>query len=127
MSVLNDTEFWSLARLGFLLYSRERLQEAGAVFHGLIQLDPQASYCWYALGLVRRKQGDVRSAIESLNRAVGADQTFWEARVALAEVLRENGYAQDAMEVLKPVTKAPSTRSSAVRRGKTLWRCWSRR
>lgn len=121
---LDDTEVWSLSRLGFLLYTRERLEEAAAVFHGLLQLRPKDAYCWYALGLVRRDQEAFRGAVECLNQAVACDDAFWAARVALAELLRENGYPQDAAAVLEPVARAGELDEPAVRRGRTLWRCW---
>jgi tetratricopeptide (TPR) repeat protein len=121
--MLDDTELWSLSRLGWLLYSRERLEEAAAIFHGLLQLRPQAAYCWYALGLVRRDQGDFRGAVECLNQAIGCDSQQWPARVALAELLRGNGYNQDASAVLEPVTRAVAG-DAAVRRGQALFRCW---
>jgi tetratricopeptide (TPR) repeat protein len=121
---IDDTELWSLSKLGFVLYSRERLNRAGALFHGLVQLRPQAAYCWYALGLVRRDQGAFREAVESLNQAVSCDGRFWKARVALAELLHANGYDQDARAVLEPLLDASVSADRAVRRGRTLWRCW---
>jgi tetratricopeptide (TPR) repeat protein len=121
---LDDTELWSLSRLGFLLYSRGRLEDAAAIFHGLLQIRPKAAYCWYALGLVRRDQEAFRGAVECLNQAVACDGQFWAARVALAELLRQNGYAQDASAVLEPVTRATEIDVPAVRRGRALWRCW---
>ena len=123
---LDDTEYWSLARLGFLLYSRRRLEQAAAIFHGLLQLRQQDRYCWYALGLVRRDQGAFRGAVECLNHALACDKTFWQARVALAELLREQGYLQDATAVLEPVVQAPTADHAAVRRGQALWRSWRR-
>lgn len=121
---LDDTEVWSLCRLGYVLYARERFGEAAAIFHGLVQLRPRSAYPWYALGLVRREQGDFRGAVESLNQAIACDQRFWEARVALAELLRGHGYPQDANAMLEPVTRAAEADHPAVRRGQTLWRCW---
>lgn len=121
---LDETEFWSLTRLGFLLYSRRRLDRAAAIFHGLLQLRPQEAYCWYALGLVRREQGAFRGAVECLNQAVACDGNFWQARVALAELLRGQGYTQDATAVLEPVSKAANTDDEAVRRGQVLLRRW---
>ncbi len=121
--MLDDLELWSVAKLGFVLYSRERLEEAAAIFHGLLQLRPRWPYGWYALGLARRDQGDLRGAVESLNQAVSHDAQFWEARVALAELLYANGYKQDAATMLQPVLNADAAHA-AVRRGQTLWRCW---
>jgi tetratricopeptide (TPR) repeat protein len=121
---LDGTELWSLSRLGFLLYSRGRLTEAAAIFHGVIQLRPDAAYCWYALGLVRRDQDAFRGAVECLNHAVACDAHFWAARVALAELLREHGYLQDASAVLEPVIEASERDSLSVRRARALARCW---
>lgn len=121
---IGETEVWSLSRLGFLFYSRGRLERAAAIFHGLLQVVPRNAYCWYALGLVRRDQGDFRGAVECLNQAVGCDGRFWKARVALAELLRKNGYGQDALAVLEPVRQAMDSDDAAVRRGQALWRCW---
>ncbi len=123
---LDDTEVWSLARLGFLFYSRGRYEEAGAIFHGLVQVRPSNAYSWYALGLVRHEQGAFRGAVESLNQAVSCDPQMWRARAALAELLYQNGYKQDAGAVLEPMLQpsAPAD-DRAVRRGRVLWRCWN--
>ncbi|QDG51653.1 tetratricopeptide repeat protein [Persicimonas caeni] len=123
---LDDVEAWSLSRLGFLFYSRGRLAQAAAIFHGLLQLRPRGAYQWYALGLVRRDQGDFRGAVESLNQALSCDANLWPARVALAELLRGQGYAQDAAAVLAPLVRSGDSSTPAVRRGRALWRCWQR-
>ncbi|MFP4597412.1 MAG: tetratricopeptide repeat protein [Persicimonas sp.] len=122
----DDTEVWSLARLGFLFYSRGRLEEAGAIFHGLVQIRPVNAYSWYALGLVRREQGAFRGAVECLNEAISCDPKMWRARAALAELLYAHGYKQDAGAVLEPLLgpSAPAD-EPAVRRGRVLWRCWN--
>jgi tetratricopeptide (TPR) repeat protein len=126
---LDDTEIWSLSRLGYLLYSRGRLDEAASIFRGLLHLQPRLAYGWYALGLIRRDQGDPRNAAESLQRAINSDPTLWAARLALAELLFQNGRRADAQTILKPLldaspaTDQPST-DPAVRRGQTLWKCW---
>lgn len=124
---LDATEVWSLSRLGFLFYSRGRLAEAAAIFHGLRQIQPREAYHWYAMGLIRRDQGDFRGAVESLNQAIGCDGELWAARVALAELLRGQGYGQDATAVLQPVVQATESNDAAVRRGRALWRSWQKR
>lgn len=122
---LDETEVWSLSKFGYVLYSRRRLAESGAIFDGLVQLRPSNAYCWYGLGLVRREQGDFRGAVESLNEAVKRDPRMWRARVTLAELLRAHGYRDDANNVLSPILQASAPEEAPVRRGQTLWRCWN--
>lgn len=121
---LDSIEVWSLSRLGFLFYSHGRLVEAAAIFHGLRQLRPREPYHWYAMGLIRRDQGDFRGSVESFNQALGYDPSFWVARVALAELLKGQGYAQDATVVLEPLVRDATSTVPAVQRGRALWKCW---
>lgn len=128
--ILNDTEIWSLSRLGLLLYLREHLDEAAAIFRGLLHLQPRLPYSWYVLGLIRRDQGDASEAAQALKHALSCDAEFWAARVVLAELFYQNGRPSEAQKILKPVLSArPSEDASAdaaIRRGRALWGCWRR-
>lgn len=121
---LTDTETWSLARVGFLYYLHRRLEDAAALFGGLTELRPDHAYGWYALGLVRREMGDFRGAVEALNQAVSVDGAMWPARLALAELLYDSGYVDDARAVLEPADapNAPDVRE--VQRGRVLLERW---
>lgn len=128
--ILNDTEIWSLSRLGFLLYRREHFDEAGAIFYGLLHLQPRLPYGWYVLGLIRRDQGDASEAAQALQHALSCDAEFWAARVVLAELYYQNGRPSEAQKILKPILSArPSedlAATAAIRRGRVLWGCWQR-
>jgi|GEM_PF-2444922 len=126
--ILNDTEIWSLSRLGLLLFEREHFDEAAAIFGGLLHLQPRLPYSWYVLGLIRREQGDVGEAAQALKNALSCDAEFWAARVVLAELFYQNGRGAEAQKILKPVLGARAFADApavdAIRRGRALWRCW---
>jgi len=126
--ILNDTEIWSLSKLGFVLYMREHHEEAAAIFRGLLHLQPRLPYSWYVLGLIRRDQGDAGEAAQALKHALSCDAEFWAARVVLAELFYQNGRPGEAQAILKPILGArisqDATRDAAIRRGRALWKCW---
>ncbi|TDP75273.1 tetratricopeptide repeat protein [Bradymonas sediminis] len=128
--ILNDTEIWSLSKLGFVLYMREHHEEAAAIFRGLLHLQPRLPYSWYVLGLIRRDQGDAGEAAQALKHALSCDAEFWAARVVLAELFYQNGRPGEALTILKPILGArrtqDATRDAAIRRGRALWKCWQR-
>lgn len=126
--ILNNTEVWSVSRLGYVLYLREHLDEAAAIFRGLLHLQPRLPYGWYILGLIRRDQGHASEAAQALKHALSCDAEFWVARVVLAELFYTNGRPGEAREILKPVLGAPlsqdASTDAAIRRGRALWMCW---
>lgn len=127
--ILDDTEIWSISRLGHVLFSRGRLDEAVALFHGLLHLDPRSAYAWYMVGLIRQERADVAGAAKALQNALSCDARHWPARVALAELLFRNGRRTDADAALRPLLDAPPGETNpdlaaALRRGRALWACW---
>jgi Flp pilus assembly protein TadD len=64
-----------VAELGFGLAEQGRNEEAITIFEGLAALAPATSYFQSALGALKLRTGDLRSALIHLNAALTADPT----------------------------------------------------
>jgi len=122
---LSETEVWSICKLGYQLYTRERYEDARKLFDGLAALDDTLGYPWHALGLIARDTDDPARAAECFRRRLDIDPDAGESRVSLAELLYEFGRPQEALEVLHHFARHPDDDSEAARRGRVLRRRWS--
>lgn len=122
-------EIWSLSRLGYTLYLHQRLEDAQAIFSGLLYLRPDFVYGWYITGLIRRDLGELSAAARALEFALSCDPKHLPARLALAELRHQLGELPAAQELLRPLILKPDPKPhtlerAALRRAKTLWRRW---
>lgn len=122
---LSENEIWSVCKLGYQLYVRERYDDARAIFEGLATLDETLGYPWHALGLIARKRDNPSRAAECLRTRLDLDPEAGESRVALAEVLYESGRPDEACELLAPFARTPDDDSEHARRGRVLLERWS--
>ena len=120
---LTDDETYAVCKLGYQLYTRDRLDEAAEIFDGLVALDDTLGYPWHALGLIARRRGDAPRAIDCFQRRLELDPRAADSRVALAETLFEHGYRTDAAELLRHFRRADDE-SAAARRGRVLLDRW---
>ncbi len=111
---LDAEEFWSIARLGHVLFEQEEYDEARAIFEGLTTLKPQAPYPWEALGWIASARDEHGRAIEFLKHAVklGAGP---EASLRLAEEWMKAGQPNDALNALRGLTNALGTIGARAR------------
>lgn len=122
---LSETEIWSICKLGYQLYTRERYEDARTLFEGLVALDDSLGYPWHALGLIARDSENPSRAVECFRRRLEIDPDAGESRVALAELLYESGRPSKAIEALDHFARHPGDDSEAARRGRVLRERWS--
>lgn len=105
---IDAEEFWSIARLGHLLFEQEKYDQAREVFEGLTAVQAQESYPWEALGWIASEQGEYPRAIEFLRHAIklGAGA---ETSVRLAEELMKEGNFKDASVALQRPARLQNT------------------
>ncbi|MBA2661944.1 MAG: tetratricopeptide repeat protein [Bradymonadaceae bacterium] len=123
---LTELESWSIARLGYLYYSREHFTEAEAIFAGLATLCPHDHYCWHVLGLIARRQKSHIQSVQYFQHALKLAPDAYASRVAMAETLFEAGQIREAREALATLQNHPQPAPEAVRRGQVLWARWSK-
>jgi tetratricopeptide (TPR) repeat protein len=63
----------ALFNLGMMLSDQQKLAEAAALLHRFVDLMPDSSHGWTALGVAQSRGGDVRAAMTSLERALEID------------------------------------------------------
>lgn len=126
---LNDTEIWTLCKLGYQLFAREKYRESAKIFRGVLALDSTRPYPWHALGLIAKEQGDLQRAVDCFQKRLELEPEADDTRVSLAETLYEHGYKNDAVEVLQPLThkSGADAQTAAVRRGRVLLKQWTGR
>lgn len=125
MPTLDDDEVWSVCKLGYQLYVRERYDEAAKIFNGLVSLDDSLGYPWHALGLIARKQGDVQRAVDCFRKRLDLEPDASETRLSLAETLDRHGYREDAADVLAHFSRHADDESPAAIRGRALLERWT--
>lgn len=98
---------WTLERLGHLLYTRGRYDQAAPVFDGLAQLFPDRHYPWYALGMIAQKKGNEALACDYLRHALQLAPADAPTRLALAELELRRGDKQAALTALRGIERSP--------------------
>lgn len=63
----------ALFNLGMMLSDQQKLTEAAALLHRFVDLVPDSSHGWTALGVAQSRGGDLRSATTSFERALEID------------------------------------------------------
>lgn len=94
---------WTIERLGHILYTRGRYDQATAIFEGLTQLAPEVHYPWYALGLIARKRGNDALAADYLKHAMQLAPQDSSIKLALAELEIRRGDKSAAMQALQNI------------------------
>lgn len=117
---LDAEEFWSIARLGHLLFEQGEYDEARAVFEGLTAIRSQEPYPWEALGWIASAEQEPQRAVEFLRHAVklGAGP---ETSVRLAEELMKLREIAEASQILQRA--AQSDTAIGLRARAILRRC----
>lgn len=100
---LEHTQYWSIANLGFQHFERGRLEDAHAVFEGLITVDPQEDYAWRMLGEIAHKQNKLAEAIDYLQQAIQRNANDPGHRVVLAQVYLQAEQPDEAWALLSPL------------------------
>jgi tetratricopeptide (TPR) repeat protein len=75
-----------LLSLGEVEMRRGHLAGARDAFRRVVEIDPGNDRAWAALGLLAARMGDIAAARETLDKALQANGTLFEARVVRAEI-----------------------------------------
>jgi Flp pilus assembly protein TadD len=78
-------DYVSLYNLGAALAGQGKSEEATAVFHKIVQLNPEDSRSWNALGTAMESAGDWQHAQNSYQHALAIDENNCDARFNLAQ------------------------------------------
>jgi tetratricopeptide (TPR) repeat protein len=100
-------------RLGNLLMAHELNAEAAACFRQAASIGERSRRV-ANLAMALRLEGDADGALEALTRAIGADGRTPANRLALAEILRERGEFEQAIEHLEAATEGTPAESAAA-------------
>lgn len=84
----------SMATLGDLLLHARRFDEAGALLHQALRIDPKSVQANVSLGLVRLRQNDPADAKRLLKKATELDDKNWLAHFQYAFVLSREGMTE---------------------------------
>src|SRR5204862_7657115 len=82
-------------------HQAQDVDTAIAAYRGVLELQPDFARARYLLGLLLRDRGDQADAVEQLTLAVRAAPAFVEARAALANLTREAGRCDEAIELCR--------------------------
>lgn len=121
--MISDLETWTIARVGYLYFERERLDASETIFFGLVTLQPRHAYSWYILALISLRKKQTQQAFGYLQHVLKLDPAFHEARLTLAENLLLGGHTKDARTLLEPLWNADDDHAS--RRARVLLKRWS--
>jgi len=94
-----------VAELGYGLAEQGRNDEAITIFEGLAALAPATAYFQSALGALKLRTGDLRSALIHLNAALNADPSDPSALANRGEVLMLLGQRDAAVSSLQGVLR----------------------
>lgn len=90
----------ALLNLGMMLSDQRKLPEAAALLHRFVDLVPDSSHGWTALGVAQSRDGDVRGATTSLGRALEIDpQNAYALRNLGSLLVKES--PQEALSILE--------------------------
>lgn len=92
-------------KMGRNLEEAGRLEEALAAYRQALELDPQWSYPWLRLGLVHRGLGQPDLSLEALENAYRLGAGNHRIRANLAAALAEAGRAEEALRLLRDLTR----------------------
>ncbi len=89
--------------LGLAYLEKNKLNEAGAEFHKLIDLAPDNPMGYANLGLVYLRQGEYDEAVEQLQEAIILDPENADIHLLLAKVHEVNDQLDQSLRVLKNI------------------------
>lgn len=90
--------------LGEVLFAEKRLFDAAGAFEQAVQVDPGLALAWYNLGYTARRLGDLPRAREAWRRYLALRPEDLDARLGLAETLRDLGEREAAIEAFETFT-----------------------
>lgn len=91
----SEPEIHAVRTLARILLLEGRLQDAMAMFRGVVEIRPADPWSHLALGVIHRQAGRLEEAVTELDEALRLNPQFLEAAVTLGEVhlLRNDGQA----------------------------------
>jgi predicted TPR repeat methyltransferase len=95
----------SLIDEGAAHHEAGRLDRARASYERVLQRDPENAEALALLGLIERTDGNLDAAVELLQRAVTADDSWWSYHNDLGEALFQVGRFDDAIGPLQRATE----------------------
>jgi tetratricopeptide (TPR) repeat protein len=87
-----------LLELGEVELRRDHLNGARDAFRRVVEVDPGNDRAWAALGLLAARAADIASARDSLDKALQANGTLFEARVVRAQITLADGHPDTAVQ-----------------------------
>jgi tetratricopeptide (TPR) repeat protein len=90
-----------LLELGEVELRRDHPNGARDAFRRVVEVDPGNDRAWAALGLLAARAGDIASARDSLDKALQANGTLFEARVVRAQITLADGHPDTAVQELQ--------------------------
>lgn len=107
-------------------YQAGRLQEAAQWVQQLIQLDAGNAQHHYALGEIRRRQGQADAALAAYRRALELAPTHAEAHYSLALLLRDHGQQAEAIGHFEAaIAQQPQHQQAHLQLGNLLLAGWA--
>lgn len=98
-----------------------RFEEALALFHQMLQLDPQDAKAYALIGMIQLAMGDYANASGVLVQATELNPNLWEAHRNLAFVLNELACYEDALQACeKALRLRPGDTQTYVLKAKAL-------
>lgn len=121
---LTQGQSYSIAQLGHQFLRHGQTAQARAIFEGLITVQGDWWYGWYALGSLLEKEGEIDLSVQYLDYACRLAPQRAELRVRLAEVCWRDGRQKEALAALEPLSKL---QGKDGRRARALHRAWTHR
>ncbi|MFO0727424.1 MAG: tetratricopeptide repeat protein [Myxococcota bacterium] len=109
-------ELYFIAQQGYTLFLNGKIQDAQAVFEGLVAIDPRNDYYYRALGVVCHRRGDAEKAIRHFTNALKVDPRSVAAYVNRAEVHISRRDFVNALEDLDRGIRASRTLDDPITR-----------
>jgi tetratricopeptide (TPR) repeat protein len=97
----NELKNRNLFSYGNILLELDRFEESIAIYEVLNEKSPKWSCPWRHKGEAYWKKGDLEEAVKALEKAIETRETHYDAYVMLAEVLRDQGKYEEALETLE--------------------------
>ncbi|MBI1789374.1 MAG: tetratricopeptide repeat protein [Acidobacteria bacterium] len=118
---LTKEHIQAIAVLGFNAYEQGRSEEARSLFHGLTTLDDNAYYGYAGLGAMALRDGDLRSAIEQLEKAAQRNPEDATVQANLGEaLLRSARFEEAAKHFRRALELDPNGRDSGATRARAI-------
>lgn len=118
---ISDEEFTAMGEVAAMYYQQGKLDEAQAIFEGLVEIDPESGAAQAALGaLLTRKRQDTE-ALPHLSRAIEIEPEMIAPHVNRAEIYIRQQKAEEALADLKRAIELdPEEADTAANRARAM-------